>query len=356
MRPTGGGRRRGSSPPAPPLARDPPRVGREASFPGPAPCGGRRRRLPQLLPGRLPVRRLQRHRRLRRRALLGRIPRRPPRRDPSSPEIHLHPELDLGAGAVRLSPRERDAPRGERRDALLPCGEDRLPVRFPVRRPAPRAPVRHPPGPDGGGDLHQRAVRFPDDVLLSREPPCLPAGACAGKPNSPARGVACSFPARRRLQGGGAHPSVRAGSLRSRTVGAERMERDAWRPGGPLGAPALPRRSFPRPRRIRAPARGVPRHPGGRVQPVYPGPRPPRPPPVTLAPPLRVSSGWAPALLPEALLLVTLLAAGFLGIKKRSPAGFGVLWFFLHLVPTNSFIPRLDVANERQLYLASWGR
>ena len=72
-------------------------------------------------------------------------------------------------------------------------------------------------------------------------------------------------------------------------------------------------------------------------------------------PDLPVFAGWAPVLLPEVLLLAALLAAGFYGFSKRSPAGFGVLWFFLHLVPTNSFIPRLDVANERQLYLASWG-
>jgi tetratricopeptide (TPR) repeat protein len=32
-----------------------------------------------------------------------------------------------------------------------------------------------------------------------------------------------------------------------------------------------------------------------------------------------------------------------------------VLWFFLQLAPTNSIVPRLDVANDRQLYLASWG-
>ena len=56
-----------------------------------------------------------------------------------------------------------------------------------------------------------------------------------------------------------------------------------------------------------------------------------------------------------ALVLAALLAAGIFALKKRSPAGFGILWFFLHLVPTNSVIPRLDVANERQLYLASWG-
>lgn len=72
-------------------------------------------------------------------------------------------------------------------------------------------------------------------------------------------------------------------------------------------------------------------------------------------PDLPVFSGGSTVLLPEALLLSALLSAGFFGLWKRSPAGFGILWFFLHLVPTNSFIPRFDVANERQLYLASWG-
>lgn len=76
---------------------------------------------------------------------------------------------------------------------------------------------------------------------------------------------------------------------------------------------------------------------------------------LNIDPDLPVFTGWAPVLLPEALLLAALLAAGIFGLKKQSPAGFGLLWFFLHLVPTNSFIPRLDVANERQLYLASWG-
>ncbi len=61
------------------------------------------------------------------------------------------------------------------------------------------------------------------------------------------------------------------------------------------------------------------------------------------------------SLLPPALLLLLLLAAGAYAFRKRSLAGFGILWFFLHLLPTNSIVPRLDVANERQLYLASWG-
>jgi tetratricopeptide (TPR) repeat protein len=47
--------------------------------------------------------------------------------------------------------------------------------------------------------------------------------------------------------------------------------------------------------------------------------------------------------------------AGLLQIRKRPWLGFGILWFFLHLAPTNSVIPRLDVANDRQLYLAGWG-
>ena len=76
---------------------------------------------------------------------------------------------------------------------------------------------------------------------------------------------------------------------------------------------------------------------------------------LNIDPDLPVFSGGSPVPLPEALLLAALLAAGIFGLKKRSLAGFGILWFFLHLVPTNSFIPRLDVANERQLYLASWG-
>lgn len=76
---------------------------------------------------------------------------------------------------------------------------------------------------------------------------------------------------------------------------------------------------------------------------------------LNIDPDLPVFSGWSPTLIPEALFLAAVLAAGILGLKKRSLAGFGICWFFLHLVPTNSFIPRLDVANERQLYLASWG-
>jgi len=76
---------------------------------------------------------------------------------------------------------------------------------------------------------------------------------------------------------------------------------------------------------------------------------------MNIDPDLPVFSPGSAVPLPEALLLAALLAAGIVGMKYRSMAGFGILWFFLHLLPTNSFIPRLDVANDRQLYLASWG-
>lgn len=50
-------------------------------------------------------------------------------------------------------------------------------------------------------------------------------------------------------------------------------------------------------------------------------------------------------------LLITALCA-----YRRSPwVAFGILWFFLHLLPTNSIVPRLDIVNERHLYLPTAG-
>ncbi|HVJ22368.1 MAG TPA: tetratricopeptide repeat protein, partial [Burkholderiales bacterium] len=52
---------------------------------------------------------------------------------------------------------------------------------------------------------------------------------------------------------------------------------------------------------------------------------------------------------------LSLLVIGILNFSRRPWIAFGVLWFFLQLAPTNSIVPRLDVANDRQLYLACWG-
>ena len=56
-----------------------------------------------------------------------------------------------------------------------------------------------------------------------------------------------------------------------------------------------------------------------------------------------------------ATLLAALLGLAVSSLRSRPWLGFGLLWFFLHLIPTNSFIPRFDLVNERQLYLPSLG-
>ncbi|MDE3245276.1 MAG: tetratricopeptide repeat protein [Acidobacteriota bacterium] len=56
-----------------------------------------------------------------------------------------------------------------------------------------------------------------------------------------------------------------------------------------------------------------------------------------------------------AALWLGVLGLGLFSLRSRPWLGFGLLWFFLHLIPTNSFIPRLDLVNERQLYLPSLG-
>lgn len=66
-------------------------------------------------------------------------------------------------------------------------------------------------------------------------------------------------------------------------------------------------------------------------------------------------SAWTPALAARAGALAALLALGFSSLRRRPELGFGTLWFFLQLAPTNSLVPRLDPANDRQLYLACWG-
>ena len=46
---------------------------------------------------------------------------------------------------------------------------------------------------------------------------------------------------------------------------------------------------------------------------------------------------------------------GWRSLRQRPWLAFAILWFFLQLLPTNSIIARLDIANDRQLYLAAIG-
>ena len=72
-------------------------------------------------------------------------------------------------------------------------------------------------------------------------------------------------------------------------------------------------------------------------------------------PALPTLTEWTPTLVFQAVLLLALFILGLANLRSRPWIAFGVLWFFLQLSPTNSIVPRLDVANDRQLYLASWG-
>ena len=72
-------------------------------------------------------------------------------------------------------------------------------------------------------------------------------------------------------------------------------------------------------------------------------------------PGLAAFTGWSTLVVFQGVFLLSLLAAGVLTLRSRPWLGFGILWFFLQLAPTNSIVPRLDVANDRQLYLACWG-
>ena len=67
-----------------------------------------------------------------------------------------------------------------------------------------------------------------------------------------------------------------------------------------------------------------------------------------IASPDRLGGFW----LFKASVLAGLLGWGLYALRKRAWLGLGIVWFFLHLLPTNSLLPRADIANDRQLYLA----
>jgi tetratricopeptide (TPR) repeat protein len=70
-----------------------------------------------------------------------------------------------------------------------------------------------------------------------------------------------------------------------------------------------------------------------------------------VAAPARPDATW----LASATLLATLLGAAALGWRRQRWLAVGVLWFFLHLLPTNGAVARFDFVNDRQLYLALAG-
>lgn len=72
-------------------------------------------------------------------------------------------------------------------------------------------------------------------------------------------------------------------------------------------------------------------------------------------PDLAVPSAWSPQLSLCALLLMAALTI-MLASRRRLPwLAFAIGWYFVQLAPANSLLPRLDLANDRHLYLAIAG-
>ncbi|MFN0041129.1 MAG: tetratricopeptide repeat protein [Burkholderiales bacterium] len=76
---------------------------------------------------------------------------------------------------------------------------------------------------------------------------------------------------------------------------------------------------------------------------------------INIDPDLPAQVTWSAALAAKAVILAAVLALAVWQWRRRPWLGFGVLWFFVMLLPTNSILPRLDIANDRQLYLALIG-
>lgn len=74
---------------------------------------------------------------------------------------------------------------------------------------------------------------------------------------------------------------------------------------------------------------------------------------MNIDPDLPMMTALSPTLALQILAIIAVVVVGFRNLRRRAWLAFAVLWFFLHLLPTNSLLPRLDVANDRQLYLAS---
>ncbi len=72
-------------------------------------------------------------------------------------------------------------------------------------------------------------------------------------------------------------------------------------------------------------------------------------------PDLAVRTSWASDLAAKGAMLLGLVVVGVWQWRRNPWLGFGLLWFFVHLLATNSILPRSDVANDRALYLALVG-
>lgn len=76
---------------------------------------------------------------------------------------------------------------------------------------------------------------------------------------------------------------------------------------------------------------------------------------LNIDPELPELTGWSLLSAVQAAALSAAIAAAWLTRGSRPWLGFAVFWFIILLLPTHTLIPRLDLANERHLYLAILG-
>jgi tetratricopeptide (TPR) repeat protein len=74
---------------------------------------------------------------------------------------------------------------------------------------------------------------------------------------------------------------------------------------------------------------------------------------LNIDPDLPLLTDVSAALLPLAFFVVA-VAVMLLSRRRRPWISFALAWAMLQLIPLYLFLPRLDIANERQLYLAGW--
>jgi tetratricopeptide (TPR) repeat protein len=74
---------------------------------------------------------------------------------------------------------------------------------------------------------------------------------------------------------------------------------------------------------------------------------------LNIDPDLPVQHDFSQAMSGQVFVLAVCLVA-LLWWRKRVWIGFALAWALLHLLLLHLFLPRLDVANDRQLYLATW--
>ncbi len=71
---------------------------------------------------------------------------------------------------------------------------------------------------------------------------------------------------------------------------------------------------------------------------------------------IAVPGSWLVPGATASLILLAAMLGSAVAARRRLPLfAFGILWFFIHLLPTNSLFPRYDVLSERNLYLPSLG-